>query len=69
MDTQGGYADVGAVRVGARPGRDIVIALLIKLVLLTLLYQLFFASRHRPPQDAESAAVAVLGAPTPEPRQ
>lgn len=68
MDKQGGYPDVGAVLVGRRPGRDIAIALLIKLVLLTLLYQLFFAPRHRPHQDAESAAAAVLGAPTTETR-
>ena len=69
MNEQGGNPDVGAMLNGRRPGRDIAIALLIKLVLLTLLYQLFFAARHRPPQDAESAAAAVLGAPTPEKRQ
>ncbi len=69
MNEQSGYPDVGVVLNGRRPGRDIVIALLVKLVLLTLLYQLFFAHRHRPPQDADSAAAAVLGSPTPEPGQ
>ncbi len=40
----------------ARPGRDVAIALALKLALLALIAQLFFPSARRPHVDADSVA-------------
>jgi hypothetical protein len=45
-----------------RPGRDVVVALAIKGLLLLLLYALFFGSSHRVPADAGATAEALIGA-------
>lgn len=42
--------------------RDILVALSVKLVLLTCLYLLFFGPAHRPPSDASATAGALMGA-------
>jgi hypothetical protein len=49
-----------STRTGAAVGRDILIALAIKLSLLTTLYYCFFAESHRPKVDPETTAVALL---------
>jgi hypothetical protein len=45
----------------ARPGRDVLVALAIKAVLLSGIYLLFFAPAHRPPSDAGATAEALIG--------
>jgi hypothetical protein len=52
---------------GAAVGRDLVIALAIKLGLLTGLYYCFFAENHRPRVDPEMTATALLDHPTVNP--
>jgi hypothetical protein len=47
--------------------RDLVIALAIKLSLLTAIYYCFFAESHRPNVDPETAAAALLGHSTVHP--
>jgi hypothetical protein len=47
-------------RTGAAVGRDILIALAIKLSLLTALYYCFFAESHRPKADPKTTAIALL---------
>jgi hypothetical protein len=49
-----------------RLGRDIAVALAIKLVLLSAIYLLFFSSANRPPSNAAATATAVAGAAMPE---
>jgi hypothetical protein len=49
-----------AAGTGAAVGRDILIALAIKLSLLTALYYGFFAESHRPKADAQTTAIALL---------
>jgi hypothetical protein len=47
-------------RTGEAVRRDILIALAIKISLLTALYYCFFAENHRPKVDPESTATALL---------
>ena len=44
----------------ASVGRDIVVALAVKLSLLAVLYHCFFAESHRPKADPRATAVALL---------
>lgn len=55
------------IRTGGVLGRDILIALAIKLSLLTFLYYCFFAESHRPRIDPETTAAALLEHPTVKP--
>jgi hypothetical protein len=45
----------------AKPWRDVLAAVSLKLVLLTALYLLFFSPAHRPPADSSATALAVVG--------
>jgi len=45
----------------ARLGRDIFVALSLKIMLLAILYGLFFSPSHRPPADAAAIATALVG--------
>jgi hypothetical protein len=49
-----------SIGTGVTVGRDVLIALAIKLSLLTALYYCFFAESHRPKVDPETTAVALL---------
>jgi len=49
-----------APKTGVAAGRDVLIALAIKLSLLTVIYYCFFAESHRPKVDPETTAVALL---------
>jgi hypothetical protein len=46
----------------ARPGRDVLVALALKGLLLLAIYLLFFGPAHRPPSDASATAKALIGA-------
>jgi hypothetical protein len=46
----------------AHPGRDVVVALTLKALLLLILYLLFFGPSHRVTADAHATAEALLGA-------
>ncbi len=48
----------------ARPGRDVLVALAFKAVLLLAIYLLFFGPAHRSPSDAGATAKALIGAST-----
>jgi hypothetical protein len=49
-----------STKTGAAVGRDVLIALAVKLSLLTALYYCFFAESHRPKVDPETTATALL---------
>jgi len=49
-----------------RLGRDIAVALAIKLVLLFAIYVLFFSPAHRLPSNTAATATAVTGVALPE---
>jgi hypothetical protein len=53
-----------STRTGGAAGRDILIALAVKLSLLTVLYCCFFAEGHRPKADAGATAAALLDHPS-----
>jgi hypothetical protein len=55
-----GTQTTASTRTGVVVGRDILIALAIKLSLLTVLYYCFFAESHRPKVDPETTAIALL---------
>jgi hypothetical protein len=55
-----GMQRVASTKTGAELGRDVLIALAIKLSLLTVLYYCFFAEGHRPKEDPGATAVALL---------
>jgi hypothetical protein len=46
----------------ARPGRDVLVALAFKGMLLLAIYLLFFGPAHRLPSDAAATAKALIGA-------
>lgn len=43
------------------PGRDLIVALALKGLLLLVLYLVFFSPSHRPAADAGATARALLG--------
>jgi hypothetical protein len=49
-----------SARTGVAVGRDILIALAIKLSLLMALYCCFFSESHRPKADPQTTALALL---------
>jgi hypothetical protein len=48
-------------------GRDVLVAMAIKLSLLAVLYVCFFADAHRPKADPGATAIALLGKPAVNP--
>lgn len=58
---------VASTKTGAAVGRDVLIALAIKLSLLTVLYCCFFGEGHRPKADSRATAVALLDHPAENP--
>ncbi len=50
----------------ARPGRDVLVALALKGMLLLAIYLLFFGPAHRSPSDAGATARALIGSGAPK---
>jgi hypothetical protein len=55
-----GTQQAAPTRTHVSVGRDILVALAIKLSLLAVLYHCFFGDSHRPKTDPRATAVALL---------